>query len=141
VTQTIETTVDIDATIHKVWYALSHLEQFKSWNSATWFNLKPIVGKKQTMHVKLLGLWLAVPVKIQHCSLNEGLRWQGGIPFIFTGSHYFKLETLGDEKTRMIQGEDFQGICVPLLLPFLRKALNTLYQGMNRDIKHHCENS
>ncbi len=93
------------------------------------------------MHVKLLGFWLVVPVKIQSCNVKDGLRWQGGIPLIFTGSHYFKLEVLGEDKTRFIQGEDFNGICVPLLLPFLKKALNELYQGMNKDIKNHCENS
>ena len=138
-TRNLETTVEIDAGLNQVWQALSQVEQYKHWNSATYFDKKAVLGSRQVMHVKLLGVWLAVPVTIQNFDLQAGLRWQGGIPKVFTGSHYFKLQSLDANKTLLIQGEDFQGALVPVLLPLLKKSLQSLYLGMNRDIKYYCE--
>jgi len=138
-TVTIETSVEINAHIDQVWQVLSRLENYKAWNSGTWFNKKAEPGKKQVMHVKLLGRWLAVPVEILHHHVEQGVRWRGGIPFVFTGSHYFKLENKNNQTTVLIQGEDFNGIFVPLLLPVLKKSLQSLYLGMNNDIKKYCE--
>ena len=138
-TANIETSIQINADINKVWSALSRLEQYKPWNAGTWFRKAPVLGKWQIMHVKMFGLWVVIPVKILTYDLNDGVRWRGGIPFIFTGSHYFKLEKQADDKTLFIQGEDFDGIAVPLLLPLMKKTLNPLYHGGNSDIKVFCE--
>lgn len=138
-TRNLETTVEIDADISRVWQTLSQLEQFKHWNTATYFDKEAVLGSRQMMHVKLLGVWLAVPVKIESYNQEKGLRWQGGIPRFFTGSHYFKLQSRDTNKTLLIQGEDFQGALVPVLLPLLKKSLHSLYLGMNKDLKKYCE--
>lgn len=138
-TKTIETNIEINSKQETVWQALSRFSEYKRWNFGTWFSKEPVLGKWQIMHVKLFGVWVVVPVKILCYNSREGVRWKGGIPFIFMGSHYFKTEKISDDKTLYIQGEDFNGIAVPLLLPVMKKTLFTLYHGGNNNIKDYCE--
>jgi len=135
----METKTEINAPLNKVWEVLSDFEQYKTWNSLTLFDKKPELGKTQIMKVKLFGRWLAVPIRIQNYSKEEGVRWRGGIASVFTGSHYFKLESLGENKTLLIQGEDFEGFSVRLALPLMKGSLNKLYAGINSDLKRVCE--
>ena len=136
-----ETSVRIAAPMDRVWSALSDLESYRHWNSRTHFSESAVLGQKLWMRVKLFGLWLPVPATIQSCSLRDGLRWQGGIPSIYTGSHYFRLVDDGDGGSLLIQGEDFAGVSVRLLWPLLKTELHGLYEAMNREIKAHCEQS
>jgi hypothetical protein len=133
--KTIESAVDIDATFDSVWNTVANLPGYHEWNRATRFAVPAVVGKLQTMRVKLGPLWLAVPVLIQHCDAQQGLRWVGGIPGLITGSHYFRVEKTGENHVRLVQGEDFTGLLVPVLLPLLGGVLATLYAGINADTK------
>jgi hypothetical protein len=53
---------------------------------------------------------------------NEEFRWKSKMwaGFLFTGEHYFILEPIGQETTKLIQGEKFTGI----LVSFLAKPLD-----------------
>ena len=134
------TATDIAAPSDRVWRRLANLKSYQAWNSRTHFDKDPRVGRIQLMRVKLFGLWLPVPVRIQYCSAKEGLRWIGGIPLLYTGSHYFKLSPT-PRHTTLTQGEDFQGLLVPLLWPFIQKELYGLYEDFNRDLRELCENT
>lgn len=133
--KTIESAVEIDAPFDAVWNTVANLPGYHEWNRATRFAVPAVVGKIQAMKVKLGPLWLAVPVLIQHCNAQQGLRWVGGIPGLITGSHYFRVERLGEQRVRLVQGEDFTGLLVPVLLPLLGGILGTLYAGINADTK------
>lgn len=139
--KTFETTTKINKPIAEVWRVLSSLESYGNWNSATRFSGKPEVNRWLLMKVKLFGLWGVVPVKIQSLCSDEGVRWMGGIPLLVTGSHYFKLIEDGDGTTELIQGEDFKGLLVPLLIPLLKKELLALYQDFNDSFKQFCESA
>ena len=132
-TKNIETTIILDASVEEVWKALSEFDAYHRWNPRVQFKGTPCQGAKLKMAVKLFGIRITVPVLIEVLTEKQQLRWRGGIPGIFTGSHYFKLrEFEGDKKlTRLIQGENFEGNFVPLLLPFLRKELGNLYENIN----------
>lgn len=130
-----ETRVDIPACRDEAWQRLSDLPGYAGWNSRTRFDRPPVVGRAQPMRVKLFGLWLKVPVTIESCDIDTGLRWRGGLPGLYTGSHYFRLESTGADNCRLIQGEDFNGIMVPLLWPVLKRELHGLYEGMNRELR------
>ncbi len=90
------------------------------------------------MEVRLFGFWLKVPVVIEYANEAQGLRWVGGIPALYRGSHYFHLHTVGN-RTRLVQGEDFHGAIVPVLYPLIKRELNRLYNGMNQELKVVCE--
>jgi hypothetical protein len=138
-TANAETSVRIDAPVDQVWSILSDLEGYGHWNSRTYFSGTPALGARLRMRVKLFGLWLSVPVTLQSYSLADGVRWKGGIPALYTGSHYFRVVDDGDGGTVLVQGEDFSGVFVSLIWPLLKTELYGLYEGMNREVKAHCE--
>lgn len=137
--KSINSAIDIHAPDELVWHTLEDLQRYRAWNQATRFNTAPKVGKIQLMMVRLGTLWLPVPVLIQHCNAQQGLRWIGGIPGLITGSHYFRTQAIDRNRTRLEQGEDFFGLLVPLLLPLLDNVLGTLYDNINVDAKAWCE--
>ena len=68
------------------------------------------------------------------------LRWLGRVlfPGIFDGEHYFLLESMGGERTRLTHGENFSG----LLVGVLRSQLDATAQGftaMNVALKREAE--
>ena len=79
------------------------------------------------------------PVTLERYSLGDGVRWQGGIPALYTGNHYFRLVDDGGGGTVLVQGEEFSGVFVALLWPLLKTELYGLYEGMNCEIKACCE--
>lgn len=131
----IESTIEINAPSAAVWSRLSCLNNYATWNSKTRFAANGAMDKTILMRVKLFGLWLPVPVRIQTFSPTAGLRWKGGIPGIFTGSHYFRLEPLRKGRTLLRQGEDFSGLCVRPLWTVLRNELAALHQSINSDLQ------
>ncbi len=135
----LETTIDINAPADKVWQVLSKLEAYPVWNKRCSFNKSARLHQWQMMRVTLFSCPLKVPVKIQRFDADAGLRWVGGIPGCYTGSHYFAIEALSDKRCRFIQGEDFNGVLVRVMWPFLETELLSLYNSMNEAIKHRAE--
>lgn len=137
-----ETTININAEPEQAWPILKDLKNFHLWNERTSFTVDDkqgvIVGNKVLMRVKLFGFWLNVPVTIQTMDEENGLRWVGGIPGIYRGSHYFYFKK-EDEKTVFVQGEDFKGLLVPLMWPFLKKELNRLYESGNQSFANYIK--
>lgn len=132
--QHLEVQHTIAAPAERVWERLLALPAYSEWNARTQFQRAARVGERLIMRVRLLGVRLAVPIVIESCSRESGLRWRGGIPGIFTGSHYFRIEAISDQQSRLIQGEDFEGVLVGALLPMLRSELLGLYQGFGEDL-------
>jgi len=71
---------------------------------------------------------------------NEEFRWKSKMwaRFLFAAEHYFILEPIGEESTKLIQGEKFTG----LLVSFLVKQSNDTPLGFNefnRAIKERSE--
>ena len=132
--QNLEVHHTIAAPAELVWERLLALPAYPEWNRRTQFRRAAKVGERLIMRVRLFGVRLAVPVVIESCSREAGLRWRGGIPGVFMGSHYFRIEAVGDRQSRLIQGEDFDGRLVGVLMPMLRSELLGLYQGFGEDL-------
>lgn len=134
----LEIRTPIAAPVPAVWQALADLRRYRLWNSRTHFRAAPALGHWQLMQVKLFGLWLPVPVVIQRCDAAGGLRWQGGLPGLFTGSHYFRVEPDG-AGAHLIQGEDFDGLLVGPLWRRMEPELLGLYRAFGNALKARCE--
>jgi hypothetical protein len=126
--------VIIHAPIADVWSLLENFENYASWNSMITFKGQPKVGSKTPMKVSIMGRNIVTPVKFLKIQKEKALVWKGGPTGFITGEHYFKLEAIDEKTTRMIQGEKFKGILVPVLWPVLKGTLNTLYEQTNKDI-------
>jgi hypothetical protein len=68
------------------------------------------------------------------------LRWLGRfiISGIFDGEHYFLLDPLGDDRTRLTHGESFSGLLVGFLQASL-DATETGFNAMNAALKRQAE--
>lgn len=112
-TRTIETEIDIPAPPQAVWQVLTDGPAYADWNpfirslsgtvavGARLTNrMHPAGGSAMTFRPKVL---MADPAR--------ELRWLGrlGLPRIFDGEHYFRLEARGPG-TRLVHGETFRGL-------------------------------
>ncbi|MEM1219606.1 MAG: SRPBCC domain-containing protein [Bacteroidota bacterium] len=139
----LETEITIDAPIQPVWKVLTDLEQYPKWNpfiqrssgvlsvGERIKNEMHLPGQKpQTFRPKLL--------VVDH---SKELRWLGslGIPGLFDGEHYFRLEATGKQQTRLIHGEHFRGLLVGLIMRQIGEATKAGFVAMNEALKHRAE--
>ena len=71
---------------------------------------------------------------------NE-IRWLGSflVQGLFDGEHEFRLLTEGEEKTRLVQQEEFRGILVPYLGKIIGRGAKRGFEAMNAALKKRVE--
>jgi hypothetical protein len=142
--KTIQTEIIINAGISKVWNTLLDFKNNPQWNPF----IKSIqgdqkVGSKITVSIKPPnGNGMTFKPEILVLNENDEFRWKGKLMFkgIFDGEHFFKMESIGEQKTKFIHGENFSGILVSMM----GKALDNTkigFQLMNEALKKECERS
>jgi len=139
-TKNIYTQIDIDAPKEKVWMVLENINSYSTWNPyhvEVRGQLK--VGEKLYVKVhKPNNKIYELEPYVYSVIPNKELIWGGGIKYIFTGEHLFKLEEISSKKTRLIQKEKFEGLVVPFA------ELDTIEEGytlMNMALKKLIENN
>lgn len=58
---------------------------------------------------------------------------------LFENDHYFLLEPLNEGQTRLVQGETFKGVLVPLIWGRLQGQLEPGFKAMNEALKARAE--
>jgi hypothetical protein len=140
----IVTTVDIGAPPGKVWQVLVDFPAYALWNpfvrriegspregETLIVSIQPMGGKGMTFRPRVLR---AVP--------DRELRWLGRVlvPGLFDGEHFFTLEPLDEgRRTRLMHGERFTGLLVPLLRKSLDRGTREGFQAMNHALKARVE--
>ena len=125
----------------KVWEFLTDFAQYPDWN--------PLVGRlegKMQVGEKIATFIVPLnktfyPVLLQYEPEQE-LVWQGvqGAKFLLAGKHYYRLESLGEEETKLYHGEYFTGLFSHFIA---KKLLNKMYQTFlkhNEILKKRLEN-
>ncbi len=139
----IETEISIRASAEDVWRVLTDFSQHPTWNPF----IKSISGtlaKGATLqlHVKPPGSKHGMRFKPRVLSVEPGkeLSWKGKllVPGLFDGEHYFRLEALAMNETRLIHGEKIHGLLVPFLASTL-KATKAGFILMNKALKSKAE--
>ena len=138
----IETEIDIDAPPAKVWAILTDFPHMPLWNPfITSIAGKPMAGERISVTIRPPGkssmglcptLLAVVP--------ERELRWLGRlfISGIFDGEHYFLLDPLDEDRTRLTHGESFSGLLVGYLSATLDATENG-FNAMNAALKHQAE--
>ncbi len=136
-----EVKIEINAPSSIVWQVLAGLDKYSEWSTRVKFSGKARQGATVKMTVKLFKFWLNVPVLLETVKEEQEFRWLGGPGILFSGSHYFKLQKsdTDPDSTLLIQGEQFRGLCVSILLPIMKGQLLGLYEDINRDLKKRAE--
>ena len=72
---------------------------------------------------------------------GEELRWRGRflLPGIFDGEHYFRLEAAAPGVARLVHGERFSGLLVPLFKSSLDRETRAGFEAMNAALKTRVE--
>jgi hypothetical protein len=138
----IQTEILINTDITKVWDVLMIFNGYPKWNPfITSISGEPKLGARLTVSINPPdGKGMTFKPTILNLELNKEFRWKGklGITGIFDGEHYFILESLDKDITKLIHGEKFSGLLVPLLGKMLDKTKKG-FQLMNESIKNECE--
>lgn len=139
--KTITTSITIDASKEKVWEVLTNFEAYKNWNpfitkiSGT---LEPASRLKVTI-LPPEGQPMFIKPQVLSVDPGTGFQWVGNLfhPFIFTGTHSFRLEQTGTAVT-FHHNEQFSGILVPVVSGVL-KSTELGFQKMNKALKDYVE--
>ncbi|KAK6201212.1 uncharacterized protein RJT21DRAFT_33647 [Scheffersomyces amazonensis] len=67
--------------------------------------------------------------------------WKGALlfDFLFVGYHKFEFKPIDENKTELIQSEQFSGILVPILLYFLGEKTEAGFKSSNEALKEQVE--
>lgn len=134
----IETTLIINANINEVWKKLTDFEKYAEWNQF----ITRIEGKQQTGSTLTVDITPPKSKKMTFMAVlkkyveNEEMRWVGvmGASWLFRGEHYFKLEPISDQSTRLIHGEIFTGWLIPLFRCLAAKNTEAGFHLMNANL-------
>jgi hypothetical protein len=134
-----QTSIVIPAPLAEVWRALADLDEYPRWNPLIrlrpWNRAGLREGGRAWLTLSLSKLPVLVPVLVEVAS-GEELRWIGGPPGLFRGSHYFRLREV-EGGTELIHGEDFRGLLLPLMWPVMEGQLDRMYRQVNESLATH----
>ena len=124
----LRTEITLPAPPERVWEVLTDFEKYGEWNPfITHAAGRARVGERLDLRIAGTGFKPTVLV----ADPGRELRWLGRLflPRLFDGEHYFQLSPAPGGQTRLVHGELFSGILVPL---FRRKLLGETRQGFER---------
>ena len=138
----ISTQIDINAPAGVVWKVLTDLENYSNWNPFIISAKGDIaVGSKLTNRMQPPG-GKAMTFKpiVTVVEENKVFEWLGslGLPRLFDGRHRFVLSE-NENKTRLVQSEEFSGILVRVLKKSLDDQTMKGFEAMNKSLKIQAE--
>lgn len=139
----IKTTIEIHASAERVWRILTDFTKYSDWNPfIKKAHGQPIEGKRITVSPQPPGrrMWTFKP-RLTKVVPNRELIWLGhfALPGLADGEHTFIIEVLADNRVRLVHGEVFRGLLVPLIWSWLRKTTRDGFEAMNVALKHVAE--
>jgi hypothetical protein len=138
----IETGIDINAPTAKVWAVLMDFPNMPLWNPfITAIAGNPAAGERLSVTIRPPGKSaITLHPTLLAVQPEHELRWLGHFiaSGIFDGEHYFLLDPLGDNRTRLTHGESFSGLLVGFLSATL-DATETGFNAMNAALKRQAE--
>ncbi len=138
----IKTEIIINASGEKIWNILTDLENYKNWNPFMIESKGKVkVGNQITNTMKNDDKNMTFKPQILKVQENEYFEWLGSLWFkgLFDGKHYFKLESLGEDKTKLIHGEHFSGILSKMIIKKIGKQTEENFVKMNLALKEVVE--
>lgn len=100
------------------------------------------VGERLTVRIAPVGgRPMTFKPRVTVVEPGRRLEWLGtmGIPGLFDGRHSFTLTPVGEERTRLVQAEDFSGALIPFTGKLLGKT-DAGFEAMNAALYARLEN-
>jgi hypothetical protein len=137
--RTVSSAIDIDAPPAEVWAVLTDLAAYPEWNPLFPEASGQIaVGERLTLASRpTVGRAMTIRPKVLAVQPGAELRWASSLPGIIGGEHSFTLTSVGSG-TRLVQGETFRGLLVPLSGKTIAAA-EADFAALNRALKQRVE--
>lgn len=135
------TEITISAPVETVWKHLTDLSAYSSWNP---FIVKSegeiALGNRITNVMMNGGKPTTFKPEITLVEPQQRFEWIGKLPLgIFNGNHYFYLEKLDANTTKLIHGERFSGLLRGLIMNRVGENTRLGFIAMNDALKARCE--
>jgi hypothetical protein len=138
----IQAVTEIAAPVETVWAELTGFASYAEWNPfIKKFDGELTVGTRPELLIAPPGVRsMTFRPTITDVSQGERLEWVGRVlmPGIFDGRHSFRLEAIGDNRTRLTQAEQFSGLLVALTGGVLAKT-QAGFKAMNEALRVRAE--
>jgi len=138
----IQAVTEIAAPVDTVWAELTGFASYAEWNPfIKKFDGELTVGTRPEVQIAPPGARsMTFRPTITDVSQGERLEWVGRVlmPGIFDGRHSFRLEAIGDNRTRLTQAEQFSGLLVALTGGVLAKT-QAGFEAMNEALRVRAE--
>jgi hypothetical protein len=115
--KSLRTEIEINASADRVWEVLTDFPAYSSWNPfIVSAEGRAKVGEVLTNRLSSDGEVTTFSPTVLVAEPGRELRWLGrfGVPGIVDGEHYFRIEPIDKNRSKLVQGETFTGILVPL---------------------------
>ena len=137
------TTIEIQADAERVWRILTDFSKYSDWNPFIKKAYGPLQeGRRITVSPQPPGrrMWTFRP-RLLKVVPNRELTWLGHtlLPGLADGKHYFVIETVAENRIRLVHGEVFSGLLVPFIWSALRKTALSGFEAMNTELKRVAE--
>ena len=139
------TQINIAAPVKRVWSLIADFPSYARWNPhVRSVEGKPLVGESLRVFTQPPGgKGLHFEPTVLVAQPNRELRWKGrfvlGVPRLFDGEHYFKLEEKADGVVILHHGEFFSGVLVPLFKRSLNREVSQGFIATNEALKREAE--
>lgn len=139
----LRTEIEISASAEAVWDILLDLPRHAEWNPF----IRSISGEPApggTLKVTICppgGKPMGFSPRVLAAEPGRELRGLGRVllPGLFDGEHYFLLEPAGEGRVRLVHGERFSGLLLPLLKRSLETGTRAGFEAMSQALKARAE--
>lgn len=139
----LKTEIILNATPDKVWNALLDFGAYASWNPfIPSIKGEAKVGGQLTNTMVNKGKEMVFKPRVTKVEENKCFEWLGAtMGGLFKGRHYFILEDLGNNQTKLIHGEKFTGLLSNPVIAMIGEETLLNFQRMNKALKNKVEES
>jgi hypothetical protein len=138
----LSTSVEIDAPGDVVWDVLTDFDAYDEWNPFMRIAGRPVEGARLTVELRPPGKRAATfrptVTRVDH---GRDFAWLGHlfVTGLYDGEHRFRLEDVGDGRTRLVHAETFEGLLVRPINGWLGDATRRGFESMNEALKMRAE--
>lgn len=125
-----------------VWSVLTEFNHYSEWNPFIVASEgQAVVGTRLVNQMQQGDKVFTFKPKVTRVEEAAYLEWLGylGMPGLFDGRHYFRLEENEPGVTKLIHGEYFSGVLSRLILKRIAEDTRGGYVAMNRALKDRAE--
>jgi hypothetical protein len=140
---TLRTEIDIAARAERVWDVLTDFAAYPRWNPFI-RQVDGVLAPRARLRVRIQppgGRAMTFRPTVLRLEDGRHLSWRGRtfLPGLFDGEHTFDLEPAAGDHVRLVHGETFRGLLVPLLARTLRTTTRQGFEAMNAALKKRVE--